>query len=96
MYGLVLNSQTSENLSHLAQAASPTAANLFCLAHIHVFYPRVSVGSSAAESISTVFLPGRIENDVNPKFLSNSLCFCLLYCYISRYFYLIESLRLLL
>ena len=48
-----------------------------------VFYPSVSVGSSAAESMSTIFHLGRMENDVSLYFLPNPFYFCPIYCYIS-------------
>ena len=47
------------------------------------FYPSVFVGSSSAESMSTVPHLGRMENDVNLYFLPNPFCFCPIYCYIS-------------
>ena len=50
------------------QAAPPTETNVFCLAYTHVFYASFSVGSSAAESMSSVFNLGWMENDVNPTF----------------------------
>ena len=46
------------------------------------FYPSVSVGSSAAEWMSLpLFHLGRMENNVNPKSLTFSFCFCSIYCY---------------
>ena len=76
---LVSDSQTSEIFWELAQVAHPTENDAFCLACTHVFCSSVSVGSSAAESMSTVFRLGWMENDVNPYFLPNSFRFCLIY-----------------
>ena len=90
MYGLVSNSQTSENIEGLAEAAPPTETDMFCLAYTHVFYPSVSVGSSALEAMSTVFHLGRMENDVNLFVLPNPFCF---FFYLLLYLYLIGSLR---
>ena len=61
----------------------PSETDAFCLAYTHVFYPLVSVGSSATESMSTVFRLGRMENDVVPYFPVNPFSFCLMYCYLS-------------
>ena len=73
---LVSNSRTSKNVWDLAQAAPPDQ-NRCVLSNIYscVFYPSLSDGSSAAESMSTVFYLGRMENDVNLYFLPKSLCF---------------------
>ena len=57
-------------------------------------YPLVSVGSSAAESMSIVFHLGRMENDVNLYSLPNLFWLCFIYCYISSYFSLIEIFRI--
>ena len=83
--GLVSNSQTSENVWALTLAATPTRIDALCLAYTHVFYPSVSVGSSVAGSLSTVFHIGRTENDVNLFFLPNPFSFVFIHCYISLY-----------
>ena len=54
------------------------------------FYPWVSVGSSAGESVCTILHLGRMENDVNLSFLANPFCFSLMCCYLSAF----ESLRM--
>ena len=54
---------------------------VLCSVDSCVFFPSVSVGSSAAESMSTVFHLGRMENDVNLYFLyiNSVLSYQLLY-----------------
>ena len=81
---IVSNSQTSEIVWYLTQASPPTETDVFCL-YTHRFYPSIFVGSSAAESMSTVFCLGRMENDVNAYLLPNPFCFYLICCYISLY-----------
>ena len=83
MHGLVASSQESQKVWDLAPAALSTKTDLSCLAHTHVFYTSVSVGSSDAESMPTVFYLGRMENDVDPYLLPNPFCFHFIYCYIS-------------
>ena len=89
-FSLVSDSQTSENVWDLAEAAPPTETDFFSSIYSSVFYLSVSVGSPAAESLSTISHLGRMENDVNLFFLSNPFCFRLIY---SVYLSLFEGLH---
>ena len=81
MSGLVSNSETSENVCDLAQAAAPTETNVFCLAYNHVcsIHRFLSVFQLRSQCVPFSFHLGRMENDVNLYFLPNSLSFCLIY-----------------
>ena len=62
----------SDNGKGLISSASLSLAetDVFCQNYAHMCHSSVSVRSSTAESLSTVFHVGQMENDVNPHFLS--------------------------
>ena len=45
-----------------------------------MFYPSVSVGSSAVEAVFAVLHLGRMENDIIQNFLPNLFCSCFINC----------------
>ena len=85
------NSQTSEIIWGLVQAALPTETDVFFCVNSCVFFSSVSDGRWAAESVFAVFHVKRMENDVNLQSLPNPICLCFTFNYISDYFSVIES-----
>ena len=85
MYGLVSNPRKLENIWGLEQSNPPTGTDMCCLAYTNVFFWSVGVGSSAAQSMSTVVHLWRMENDANLYYLINPICSCFSNCKISLY-----------
>ena len=66
-------------LSSGASSSSDRSRTILSCINACVFYPSVSAGSPAAESVFTVFHLERMENDVNHKSFPNPFCWCFIY-----------------